>query len=179
MKVLSDKLIEDLKLQVTELITTAEEFKLLSEDKLNFKNTSESWSILECIAHINLYSNFYLDEFNRCLDLSKNKSVPQFKSGWFGNYTVNSMLPKKGKMSKMKTFKHMNPIYSKVNKDILNDFINQQKEFLLVLDRCGCINLNKTRCKLTIPLVTFKLGDTLRFYVYHNIRHIIQANNVL
>lgn len=179
MKISSDILLAELKEQTKVLISSAEEFKLQSHAKLNFKNTTESWSILECIAHINLYSNFYLVEFNRCLDFSKNKTVPLFQSGWFGNYSANSMLPTKKKMSKMKTFKHMNPIYSKVNKVVLDDFINEQNDFLLILDKCKKVNLNKTRCKLTIPVITFKLGDALRFYVNHNQRHIVQAKNLL
>ena len=42
------------------------------------------------------------------------------------------------------------------------------------------IDLGKIKIPISIaPFVKIKLGDTLRFIVYHNERHIVQAQNIL
>ena len=90
------------------------------------------------------------------------------------------MLPKEGKQLKtMNTFKHMNPTFVGTKNHGINQFIKQQEHMLLLLDKAKNVSLRKTKCKTTLKYIKFNLGDTLRFYVYHNLRHIIQAQNVL
>lgn len=89
------------------------------------------------------------------------------------------MLPKED-MKTMKTFKSKNPNASKLNKkNVLLTFIQLQKELLGYLELSKTKNLDKIRTKITLPLLTFKLGDTFRFVIYHNERHIVQAKKVL
>lgn len=176
----TNKVINDLIERTEQMIVEVQEFKNLAREELNQKPSAEKWSVLECIAHVNLYGTFYLKEFEQQIVNSKYTSEPNFKSGWMGNYSANSMLPKGEKIPmKMKTFKHMNPIFSKVEEGEIELFILQQKEFVNLLKKAREVSLTKTKCKLTIPLLRFNLGDTLRFYAYHNIRHLLQAQNVL
>jgi len=65
MKIKSTELIEDLKETTNNLIETATAFQKLSIQDLNLRLTNESWSILECVEHINLYGEFYLKEFEK------------------------------------------------------------------------------------------------------------------
>jgi hypothetical protein len=135
---------------------------------------------LECITHINLYSDFYLPEFETQITNAKHPADEYHKSRWLGRYSYQSMLPQNGVLPKpMNTFKAMNPSFSEVNPSELNRFLKQQQLFLQLLDKATQVSLRKTKCKITIPLLKFTLGDTLKFYVYHNRRHIIQAQNVL
>ena len=43
-------------------IKEAQYFKTLSLEKLNQKQDDSSWSVLECLEHLNLYGDFYLPE---------------------------------------------------------------------------------------------------------------------
>jgi hypothetical protein len=80
----------------------------------------------------------------------------------------------------MNTFKSKNPIQSNLDKEkVILDFINQQKKFLDLLSIASEKNLTKIKTSLTLPLLKFRLGDTFRFVIYHNERHIVQAKNVL
>lgn len=174
------ELIADLKARTSEMILQAETFKNLSDEQLNAKPSPAAWSVLECLEHLNLYGDFYLPEIEgRIIKAKKTKSDPNFKSGWFGEKTVQDMLPKNGAVRKMKTFKDKNPIHSSLNISVIDRFLKQQQGMLRLLDLAASVDMGNVKTKITLPLITFKLGTTFRFVVYHNQRHIWQANNVL
>jgi hypothetical protein len=102
-----------------------------------------------------------------------------FKSGYLGNKFALDMLPKDG-MKTMNTFKSKNPIHSQLDKDkVLDTFIQQQKEFLELLEIAENKNLTKIKTSITLPLLKFRLGDTFRFVIYHNERHVVQAKKAI
>ncbi|WP_306349719.1 DinB family protein [Flavobacterium sp. '19STA2R22 D10 B1'] len=175
MKIQSNSLISDLTATVQKHIGYAEHLKGRPLQELNYKATPESWSILECLGHLNLYGNFYLPEIEQRIRVSKTKAETDFKTGILGNYFANSMLPK-AKLNKMKTFKNMNPNNERLNQTILDLFIAQQNRMLTLLHQSKSISLNKTKTSISITsLLKLKLGDTFRFVIYHNERHIQQA----
>lgn len=175
MKTATEALVQDLVKRTKELISQAEAFRDKTEQELNFKRDPESWSVLECLEHLNLYGRFYLPEIAKRIAAGKGKSEAVFKSGWLGNYFANSMLPKE-KLNKMKTFKNMNPVNSKLDKRVIEEFLDQQNEMLRLLEESRKVSLNKTRTAISISkLIKLKLGDTFRFVIYHNQRHMVQA----
>ncbi|TSJ45021.1 DinB family protein [Fluviicola chungangensis] len=178
MKIQTEVLLVDLMNRTKQLIEEAEILKGKKEEQLNCKPHAESWSALECLEHLNLYGRFYLPEIDKCIRGGKGKHEPVFKSGWLGNYFANSMLPKE-KLNKMKTFKNMNPLNSQLDKRVIDEFLDQQKELLRLLEESRKISLNKTRTAISISkLIKLKLGDTFRFVIYHNQRHMVQARRI-
>ena len=150
----------------------------LNQEKLNYKPDENSWSILECIEHLNRYGDFYIPEIGKKMKQSNSISTNIFKSGLLGNYFAKSMLPKE-KLNKMKTFTSMNPINSKLDKSTIHTFISQQKQLLEILSTAERKNLNKIKTGISISKwIKLKLGDTLRVVIYHNQRHLIQANKL-
>ncbi|WP_292011176.1 DinB family protein [Chryseobacterium sp.] len=179
MKISTSQLISDLKDIIQGQIQYVEMLLQKSDGELNFRMTGESWSALECIKHLNLYGDFYIPEIGTRIRSSKTSPSTTFSPGWLGDYFAKSMLPKE-KLNTMKTFKAMNPIHSKLDKEVLNEFIRQQQQLLSLLDKAKSINLEKTKTSISISkFVKLKLGDTLRFIIYHQIRHIEQVKKVL
>jgi len=89
------------------------------------------------------------------------------------------MLPKE-KLNKMKTFKSMNPIGSNLDKTVLETFLSQQKTSLELLQQAEKVSLTKNKTGISISKwIKLKLGDTFRVVIYHNLRHIIQAEKVI
>lgn len=89
------------------------------------------------------------------------------------------MLPKDS-LNKMKTFKSMNPIHSNLDKKVLNEFIIQQKQMINLLNEAENVDLNKIKTSISISsLIKLRLGDTFRFVIYNNLRHIEQAKKIL
>ena len=50
----SEKLISEIQNSTNEYISSAEKLKSKTEEELNWKQNSETWSILECLEHLNL-----------------------------------------------------------------------------------------------------------------------------
>lgn len=180
MQVESKILLQDLTARAMKASEKVQRFKSLPIEQLNHRDAPDSWSILECIEHLNLYGDFYLPEIEqRILQSPHNQAVILFKSGWLGNYFANSMLPKNGKIQKMKTFKDKNPIHSSLDIITLERFLKQHECLLQLLREAENVNLNKIRTSISITKwITLKLGDTLRFFIYHIERHLEQAERV-
>ena len=179
MKIKSEQLISEL-LEITRNnINYAESLKTKSAEELNWRKKEGSWSVLECLEHLNLYGDFYNPEIQKVIQKASIKSVPYFKSGLLGNYFAESMLPKKG-FKKMKTFKDKNPLGSNLNRKVIQRFIDQQVQLIELLNKATGVNLNKVKTAISITkLIKLKLGDTFRFVINHNIRHLEQVKNVL
>jgi len=62
----------------------------------------------------------------------------------------------------------------------LTEFIAQQKQMIQLLNDAENVNLNKVKTSISISkFIKLKLGDTFRFVIYHNLRHIEQAKRNL
>lgn len=174
MKIKQEELISDLRKRTMDNLRAADKLDELSEAELNAKPHSDKWSALEAIEHLNRYGDFYIPEIDRRMKKAKKVTSPQiFKSGMLGNKFAKMMLP--GTKS-MNTFSSMNPAGSNLNRAVLSKFIDQQRQFLDLLDRAKEVSLKKVKTSISISKwIKLRLGDTFRVVVYHNQRHIAQA----
>ena len=174
----SENLIQSLIEQTRQIINQVERLKNYDLQTLTWKSNQSSWSILECLEHLNLYGDFYLPQIEDKIKNSSTKSDLEFKSGFLGNYFSKSMLPKE-KLNKMKTFKNKNPINAKLDKVVIDKFINQQIRLLDLLNQSRNVSLNKVKIKTSISsLIRLKLGDTFQFFINHIVRHISQIDRI-
>ncbi|MFD2556333.1 DinB family protein [Sphingobacterium tabacisoli] len=154
-------------------------FKTRSISELQYKQNPDSWSILECIEHLNRYADFYIPELSKRIQTSTYRQSTTFKPGLLGSYFANSMLPREG-FKKIKTFQAMNPINSQVNIDVLDKFIAYQQQLLALLEKSKNIDLTKVKTAISISKwIKLRLGDTFRVVVYHNFRHVVQCQDIL
>lgn len=175
----SEQLIQSLIEQTKQNINKIENLKNENLETLKWKPEVESWNILECLEHLNLYGEFYLNEIEKSISSAITLSEENFKSGFLGNYFSKSMLPKE-KPNKMKTFKDKNPLNTNLDKQqVFNEFINQQMKMLDLLNNSRKVSLNKTKVKTSISsLIKLKLGDAFQFVINHKIRHLEQIERI-
>jgi hypothetical protein len=180
MKFQAKELVNDLMKRTETAAETVRHYRDLNETQLNHKPSSESWSILECIEHLNLYGDFYLPEIETQILNARHSATPDFKSGVIGNYFANLMLPKPdGKIKKMKAPKDKIPAKSKLSQSTIDRFLKQQEYLLKLLEMARKVDLTETKTAISLTkLIRLRLGDTLRFYVYHIERHIAQAERL-
>jgi hypothetical protein len=176
MKIQKEKLLNELENICNQLISKVKQFQELNEKALNYKSNENAWSLLECVEHLNLYGDFYLPEMEAQILKAKTSQNPQYTPGIFGNYFAKIMKYNELKMKKMKSPKDKNPKQSLLNNTVLNRFLKQSERLLNILELSEQVDLGTTKCAISIsPFIKLKLGDTLRFYIYHMERHIIQA----
>ena len=69
---------------------------------------------------------------------------------------------------------------SSLDINVIDRFIIQQKVFLELIENSKKANLTKTKTAISISkLIKMRLGDTFRFIVAHNQRHLIQAESAI
>ena len=174
----TEKLIQTLLEQTRETINIAERLQHETTHALTWKENAQSWSILECLEHLNRYGDFYFPHIEKEIKKTKTAAVAEFKAGILGSYFAKSMLSKE-KLNKMKTFKDKNPLNSNLDTSVIQTFIHQQMKLVDLLAQARNVNLNKVKIKTSIsPLIRLKLGDTFQFIINHNIRHLKQIERI-
>ena len=165
----SDKLIQNLIEETRHNINQVQNLSSCSIQTLTWRQSEKSWSILECLEHLNLYGE---------IGKSNSKGEKSFKSGILGKYFAHSMLPKE-KLNKMKTFKDKNPLHAKLEMDVIERFINQQITLLDLLQKSNNVSLSKTKIPTSISsIIRLNLGDTFQFFINHIARHLKQIEHI-
>ena len=182
----ANELIDQLIVDTNKIIKQVEsEILPLSEEAITYKPADNIWSILECIAHINIANKHYHDQIE--LKLQNNKTTPKelYTGGALGNYFTKMMKPKQDHTipGKMKTIGKFDPVIS-LQADhhhaVLDAFLKDQQRLLVLLERARSVNLAKIKVKSALGgWLMFKLGDAFRFMIAHSERHVLQAMNVL
>lgn len=163
-----------------ENIEQLEVISRLDKKLIDKSGKNNSWSVSQCIEHLNRYFDFYIPELKRKIHggIATKKNL-YFKSGWLGNYFADSVKYKSGTSAKMKTMKNMDP--NKFGEIRLGNLETAKKYFIELLDlleQSKGLDLQKIKTKISLTsFISLKLGDTLQFVVYHNDRHMNQALN--
>ncbi|RQO75228.1 hypothetical protein DBR43_07660 [Pedobacter sp. KBW06] len=180
MKIENEALVSALLEISRESTISVKEISTLPTAQLKHKSNPETWSILECIAHLTLYGDFYLPVIEQAILCNTSPKIPGvFRSGIIGNYFVNLIRVKPGTVKKMSAQKEMNPLNCDLTVSIIDRFLKQQEQLESLLVRAKAIDLVKAKTPISITsFIKLRLGDTLRFLVYHIERHVLQAKRL-
>jgi len=176
----SKELINTLADQINEMIRIAENsFLPLNNVQLNWKESPEKWSILECVEHLNRYSRYYQPEITKAIVCVPEMLQPvEVRSSWIGKRFIKMMHP--DTVKKQKTFARMNPVNSSVTTEALREFLKEQRGLLKVLHLARNVNPNQGNVSVEFfKLLKLNIGDALQFVVVHQQRHLNQALAVL
>jgi hypothetical protein len=178
----SEDLINTLQNDVRQLMAAAESMRSMDKIKLGYPLTNGKWTAIQAVEHLNIYNRFYLPAIEHAINESKTTRSAWFNSGTLGNYFTNSMKPTDVYQvkNKMKTTKSHNPPAALNAEQVIAEFLDHQQKFLRLLDAARDRDMNNIRVPLTISkFIRFKLGDTFRFLVAHEQRHMVQARNAI
>jgi hypothetical protein len=182
MKISTESFYQELESITDEIISfTEQNFRNLSKEKLLQKPSPEKWSVGECLQHLVKYGEFYLTAMETELAKEKNsKPSVIFKTGYFGNKFAEMLRYKEQGMKSMKAPKIESLYFTTVQENIVDIFLAQQNKHLVLLEKTKQLNLAKVKVPIALTrLIKTKIGDTLRFSIYHNQRHFIQAKRIL
>ena len=163
-------------------LAAAEAFRALPSSTLHRRPRPDAWNVLECLAHLNHYGNYYLPEIRRRIETTKYRQPREtYTSSWLGNKFAAGMKPgpQTRKISAMKSANpaNFNPA---PDESAVTEFIHQQKEILELLRLAAGVDLTRTKTGISLTnLIKLRLCDTLRVVVYHNWRHVEQAQRAV
>lgn len=178
----SEELLQSLHTDVERIAAAGRFFKEVDKNKMIYTASAEKWSAVQVLEHLNAYGRYYLPAMERAMTEKVTGRAPWFQSGFWGDYFTKSMKPTniyevKNKMKAMKAYSFANSL----NVDtVVNEFLRQQEELLRLIGMAKHVDLGDIKVPITLTkLIKLKLGDTLRFLVAHEQRHMIQARNTL
>ena len=170
-------LLEQLQNDVRKIIMTIHLLQREDPAILLQQPAAGKWSAIQAIEHLNSYGRYYLPAIEKAMQ--QNASPAEwYKAGWLGNYFTNMMLPKEGMVNnKMQSPKDHRPPQQLDVKPVLEEFLQQQQTILNLLDKARTKNISSLRVPISLAkMVKLKLGDTFRFVIAHEQRHMVQAN---
>ena len=151
----------------------------MSFRQLNWKMNSVSWSVGECLSHLVNSNGLYLKKFNNIVNsrASKQENDFSYSQSFSGKFIAKGVDPLNQR--KTKTFKPFYPDLSNIEGNILEEYIQTSKEFIVLVEKMKHLDLKKI--KLSSPvnfLIRMNLGDPLIFIPKHDERHLNQAERV-
>lgn len=170
--------------QVDELLQTVNtHFVNASDEALLRQPAPDKWSVAQCLDHLNAYSRFYVPAMEKAIRGKLTGSLPSspapvFKSGLLGNYFTNMMKPKNNGLPgmKMQAPKAYRPLADLDARRTVHEFMEWQQQTKALLDRAKLVNLEQIKIPTTLgSWLKFNLGDTFRFVIAHEQRHMAQA----
>jgi hypothetical protein len=183
---LASSLLNQLEQQTESFLEKAiTQWQMAFPSKLLQQPAENKWSVSQCLAHLNSYGSYYLPAIEKAIgkaEVNGWSAEEQFTPGLLGEYFTNLMTPdpKGKKIKKMSAPKNHMPAADLNSDNVLCEFIEQQERILKLLEQARNINLEKARVPVSIAkFIKLKLGDTFRFVVMHNYRHVLQAERAL
>ncbi|OJW44648.1 MAG: hypothetical protein BGO56_14375 [Sphingobacteriales bacterium 48-107] len=174
-------LIDDLQAQVRRIIATATTLKQLLPVDLDKAPAPGAWSVAQILAHLNFYGDYYLPALEKALAQAP-PAKKYFKPGWLGNYFTKLISPNAaGEVrGKMKSPAQARPSSFVKAVDTLPVFIGQQQWLLELLEEARTKDLGSVRVPISIAkMIRLKAGDTFRFLIGHQQRHLLQLTRTL
>jgi len=178
----ADDLIDKLQSDVKQLIAAAEHLQQADAVKLSYPPAEGSWSVAQCLEHLNAYNRYYLPQIVKATTVVSKDLNAWFTPGMFGDRFTRMMMPKNvfEITNKMKASKSYTPQRGLNVEAVFKEFFEHQNKLLLLLEVSRKRNMSSIRIPVSISkFLKLKLGDTFRFLIAHEQRHIIQARNGL
>ncbi|SNC77201.1 DinB superfamily protein [Hymenobacter gelipurpurascens] len=148
----------------------------LPEAVLNHKPAPQSWSVLECLEHLNRYGRYYLPALEQALGHSGTALRPteEVTFSWLGRKSYEMVRPENRKAHN--TLARMNPARSHLGRTVLQEFREQLSFLKTLLPLAYHTNLNRKAVPVEFfRLLKLQVGEALLFVVAHMQRHVQQA----
>src|SRR6476646_2849826 len=178
----SEELLNLLEGDLRQIKLAAEHLQQADAVKLSYPPSEGKWSVAQILEHLNAYNRYYIPLIERALTHSSAEKSSWFVAGFLGDYFTRTMMPKNvyEVKNKMKSMKAYSPSRGLNVETVFKEFFEHQDKLIQLMELAKTRNLNTIRIPLSISkLIRFKLGDTFRFIVAHEQRHMIQARNTI
>lgn len=179
---MQNQYLEDL-LHEVNLITrkVQAEFGRLSVEQLNWKPSSEQWSVAQCLDHLIKTNQQYFPMLEGVANGTRKQSfwekLPGLP-GFFGKMMLKGLDPSNQK--KLKTPAVFNPAASQLPASIVADFVQHQQQLARLIRATDRVDHQKTIVSSPVSgLITFSLKDCISIIVVHEERHFMQAKRLL
>ncbi len=156
-------------------------FGTLNAAQLNWKPSSEKWSVGQCLDHLVVTNATYFPAIQSIINQTKEttfwEKIPCLP-GFFGKALLKSFQP--GAQNKLRSPKTFRPAQSNIPADIVARFDDQQQQLIHMIQQTEHIDHQKVI--ITSPasrFVTYSMEDAINIILVHERRHFLQAQKVM
>jgi hypothetical protein len=147
--------------------------------QFNWRPSPHSWSIAECLLHLNIVGDRYVHVLEKSLAEARANGLTgqgPFGYGWFGTWILKNTEPPPTRKSKAP--RSTQPTDDQPVKAVLPTFLHLQGQLSAQLEEANGLDL--ARIKVPAPGVPFKFNLHLTFawIAAHERRHLWQARRV-
>lgn len=152
----------------------------LDEEQLNWRPDERSWSIAQCLDHLNVANRLYLAPMLYAIEEARRKGSVRkgpIRPGFFGRWFAANMEPPPKR--KLPAPRKIVPAVRRGKAELIEEWRRAQAELAAVLREAAGIDLNGTRfVNPFISLIRFSVGTGFQVIAAHERRHLWQAGQV-
>ncbi len=173
---------ELLKLSETQTQYVDERIQGLPKFDLEWRPGPYRWNILEVMEHLNRFGEFYLPKFLHAVRWPDQlRKAGTYRSGFLARAAFKRIRPVNGVvLNKTRSLKKNNPFLRILDRGVIDEHLEQQKQFRQVLEKSRSLDLSKNRIPTMVgKWLKMNMGDSLRIHGYHTERHYVQLDNLV
>ena len=156
-----------------------EQFAPLSEIQFNWKNNNSTWSIGQCIQHINMLGRHWVKQLDQLGKTGIIAGTDGFQPGKAGRYAMKPYRSEKFKWRVPGIRTRFMPHFNVYTVGCINEFIEIQGRLLSLSDSLSKLDLNKNGIRMQqFPFLKMKLGDALELVTMHAAYFINYAQRI-
>jgi len=154
--------------------------KGLSIDQLNWKPRPDVWSVGQCLEHLCISNEVYVEPMTESLGGRPTGPVDEITPGWFGRWFIQKYIEPTTQRTRARAPRKIVPVATQIDSSILDRFIASNAAVRDVIGLAQRHDVNRVRFRNPfVPLIRFTVGTGLQIIARHNHRHLLQAERVI
>jgi hypothetical protein len=152
--------------------------KALSPEQLNWKQTPGEWSVGQCLDHMAIANEVYLQAMRNSLEGRDPIVVQEIRPGWFGRWFIRNIIEPSPGMRRTRAPKKIVPA-AHVAPSVLDRFLRSNHSIRDFIDRARNYDVNRIRFRNPfVAVIRFTVGTGLEILSSHERRHLLQAERI-
>ena len=149
----------------------------LSDERFNWRPDDRSWSVAQCLDHLNVTSRVYLAPMREALRQAGAGRKEPIRPGFFGRWFVANLEPPPRR--RLPAPKKVVPAENKGKIEVMEEWRRAQGQVRDLLREAAGLDLNRTRfVNPFISLIRFSTGTGFQIIAAHQRRHLWQAERI-
>jgi DinB superfamily len=153
----------------------------LDEERFNWRPDEHSWSVAQCLDHLNVANRVYLEAMRNAVEAARSKNAARrgpIQPGVFERWFIRSMGPQPRR--RLSAPRKIVPAARKDRAEVEEEWTRIQAQLRELLHEAAPLDLNRTRfVNPFISLIRWSVGAGFLIIEAHERRHLWQARNVV
>ena len=151
----------------------------LSKAQLNWRPSPRAWSIGQCLEHLAISNEVYMEPIKRSLLNRPAEPVNEIAIPWFGRWFIRVYIDPRTQKRKAKAPRKSAPVAPELEASILDRFLASDIKVREVISLASVHDVNRVRfVNPFVGWIRFTVGTGFEIIARHNHRHLGQAERV-